>query len=144
MQRKLTKDLYAMKVIELTSSSDKQTLHDLISEHDIFRKIGGDYLVKAAFSFSEGSAHFFLMEYMRGGDLSTLLEKEVYLEEELARRYLAEIVLAIEHLHSFGIIHRDLKPVKAPVIQSNLVFDDQGHIKLTDFGLSLDKKNSKE
>jgi len=41
VQRKLTKDLYAMKVIELKSSLDKQVLHDLITEHEIFKKIGG-------------------------------------------------------------------------------------------------------
>lgn len=107
----MTKDLYAMKVVEITNSSDKEVLDDLITEHDIFRKIGGEHLVKAAFSFTEGSAHFFLMEYMKGGDLSKLLETEVYLEESLARNYIAEIVLALDHLHSFGIIHRDLKPV---------------------------------
>lgn len=51
------------------------------------------------------------MEYMKGGDFAQLLKEEVYLEEGRARHYIAEIVLAIEHLHSFGIIHRDLKPV---------------------------------
>lgn len=47
----------------------------------------------------------------------------------MAKFYLAEIVLAIEHLHNLNIIHRDLKP-------ANLVFDEKGHLKLTDFGLS--------
>lgn len=47
----------------------------------------------------------------------------------MAKFYLAEIVLAIEHLHNLNIIHRDLKP-------QNLVFDGNGHLKLTDFGLS--------
>jgi serine/threonine protein kinase len=47
---------------------------------------------------------------MPGGDFSKLLSEEVYLEEKVAKFYLAEIVLAIEHLHSFSVIHRDLKP----------------------------------
>ena len=51
------------------------------------------------------------------------------LEEEIAKFYLAEVVLALEYLHSKGIVHRDLKP-------DNLLLDGNGHIKLTDFGLS--------
>jgi len=51
------------------------------------------------------------------------------LEEKDAQYYLAEILLAIEHLHNAGIIHRDLKP-------ENIILDAKGHIKLTDFGLS--------
>ena len=69
---------------------------------------------------------------MPGGDLRKLLTKEVYFEEEAAKFYLAEIVLAIEHLHSYDIIHRDLKP-------ENLVIAGHGHLKLTDFGLSAIK-----
>jgi serine/threonine protein kinase len=70
-----------------------------------------------------------MMEFMPGGDLSKVLEEEVYLEEERAKYVIAEIVLAIEHLHRADIIHRDLKP-------ENLVIDERGHLKLTDFGLS--------
>ena len=58
-----------------------------------------------------------------------MLSEEVYFEEDKARFYLAEIILAIEHLHKYEIIHRDLKP-------ENLVIDRKGHLKLTDFGLS--------
>lgn len=85
--------------------------------------------MKAPFSFSEDSGHFFVLEYMPGGDLGRILEEEVYLEEHHAKFYIAEIVLAIEHLHNKKIIHRDLKP-------ENLVIDSEGHLKLTDFGLS--------
>jgi serine/threonine protein kinase len=66
---------------------------------------------------------------MAGGDLASLLDREVYLSENLAKFYIAEIVLALENLHALNIIHRDLKP-------QNLVFDNEGHLKLTDFGLS--------
>lgn len=85
--------------------------------------------MKAPFSFTEKDSQIFVMEFMPGGDLRQLLNEEVYFEEEAARFYLAEMVMAIEHLHNFSIIHRDLKP-------ENLVIDEKGHIKLTDFGLS--------
>jgi len=93
-------------------------------------------LVKAPFSFSEKDCHIFVMELMPGGDLRKLLTEEVYFEEEVAKFYLAEIVLAIEHLHSFDIIHRDLKP-------ENLVLDHEGYLKLTDYGLSAIKIEKK-
>lgn len=69
------------------------------------------------------------MEFMKGGDFSSLLEQVGSFDEDTARYYLAQIILALEHLHSKGIIHRDLKP-------DNILIDADGHIKLTDFGLS--------
>lgn len=99
------------------------------NEHEIFKQIAGDHLVRAPFAFSEREAHMFVLEYLPGGDLRRMIDDEVWFEEDKARFYLAEIVLAIEHLHKFDIIHRDLKP-------ENLVMDRDGHLKLTDFGLS--------
>ncbi len=66
--------------------------------------------MKAPFSFSEKECHIFVLEYLPGGDLRKMLDDEVYFEESKAQFYLAEIVLAIEHLHQSEIIHRDLKP----------------------------------
>ncbi|KAJ0736599.1 putative protein kinase AGC-MAST family [Helianthus annuus] len=69
------------------------------------------------------------MEYLNGGDLFSLLKNLGCLEENMARVYIAELVLALEYLHSLNVIHRDLKP-------DNLLIGPYGHIKLTDFGLS--------
>ena len=71
-----------------------------------------------------------VMEFMKGGDFSSLLEGcGGAFDEDTAKYYLAQIVLALEYLHSNGVIHRDLKP-------ENILVDSEGHIKLTDFGLS--------
>lgn len=70
-----------------------------------------------------------VMEYMRGGDFGNLLEKCGSFNLETSRFYLAHVVAALEHLHSRGIVHRDLKP-------ENMLIGSDGHIKLTDFGLS--------
>ena len=70
-----------------------------------------------------------VMEYMPGGDLESLLERLGCVNFESAKCYLAHIVQALEHLHQNGVVHRDLKP-------SNILIGADGHIKLTDFGLS--------
>jgi len=72
-----------------------------------------------------------VLEYMGGGDLLNLLiEKDVF-DEDFTRFYVAEMVLAIESCHKHGFIHRDIKP-------DNFLFDPEGHIKLSDFGLATD------
>ena len=68
------------------------------------------------------------MEYLGGGDLMTLLMKKDILTEEETRFYIAEILLALESVHTMNYIHRDLKP-------DNLLLDKDGHVKLSDFGL---------
>lgn len=78
-----------MKVIQIQDNWGEEE-HKLIrNEHETLRKIAGDHLVKAPFSFNEGCAHFFVLDYMPGGDLSQLLEEEVYFEEAEAKFYLA-------------------------------------------------------
>ncbi|TRY81559.1 hypothetical protein DNTS_012081 [Danionella cerebrum] len=72
---------------------------------------------------------YLILDFLRGGDLFTRLSKEVMFTEEDVKFYLAELALALDHLHGLGIIYRDLKP-------ENILLDDDGHIKLTDFGLS--------
>ena len=89
----------------------------------------GDFVVKAVFTFLHEQFICFIMEYMMGGDFAHAIEERGCLEDYEAKFYIAEVVLAIEYLHSLGIIHRDLKP-------DNLLLDSEGHVKLTDFGLS--------
>jgi serine/threonine protein kinase len=72
---------------------------------------------------------YLVMEYLIGGDLASLLQALNCFELVMTRKYVAEIVLALEYLHSIGIVHRDLKP-------DNILINDDGHLKLTDFGLS--------
>jgi len=99
------------------------------------------FVVKLFYTFQSKNNFYFVMEYLHGGDCFSLLQKLVCFPERLARQYIAESVLALEYLHSRGIIHRDLKP-------DNMLITKDGHIKLTDFGLSkmgfLDKEDERE
>lgn len=69
------------------------------------------------------------MDFAQGGELFFLLREEGQLSEKTVKFYVAQIVLALEHLHSLGIVYRDLKP-------ENILLDDDGNILLTDFGLA--------
>lgn len=80
---------------------------------------------------------YLVLDYLRGGDLFTRLNKEVMFTEEDVKFYLAELALALDHLHSLGIIYRDLKP-------ENILLDSGGHINLTDFGLSKEAVNEEK
>jgi len=77
------------------------------------------------------------MDFMPGGDFSEMLKKYERLDEPIAQFYLAELLQALHEFHSFGFVHRDVKP-------ENILLDENGHIKLADFGLSeLKREDSK-
>ena len=109
--------------------SDKKVTQFVLNEADILSKVNNDYLVRGVYTFQTEKYLYMVMEYMRGGDFANLLENVGAFDEQVARFYLAQIVLALEYLHSIDIIHRDLKP-------ENILIDGDGRIKLTDFGLS--------
>ncbi|CCA70022.1 related to CBK1-Serine/threonine protein kinase involved in cell wall biosynthesis [Serendipita indica DSM 11827] len=92
---------------------------------------GAEWIVRLFYSFQDRDHLYLVLEFMGGGDLLNLLiEKDVF-EEPFARFYIAEMILAIEQCHKQGFIHRDIKP-------DNFLFDPNGHIKLSDFGLATD------
>lgn len=70
-----------------------------------------------------------VMDFVGGGDFFSMLSREGSVPEDRARLYMAELILALDHLHSMGIVYRDLKP-------ENVLLNTDGHLKLTDFGLS--------
>eukprot|EP00004_Rigifila_ramosa_P025331 TRINITY_DN755_c0_g1_i1.p1 TRINITY_DN755_c0_g1~~TRINITY_DN755_c0_g1_i1.p1 ORF type:complete len:372 (-),score=89.18 TRINITY_DN755_c0_g1_i1:30-1145(-) len=104
------------------------------AERDLMVTANSRYLQETSFAqlsafFFDAQSLYLMMEYLPGGDMMTLLMKHDVLTEQQARFYIAETALAIDSIHSLGYIHRDLKP-------DNVLFDAQGHIKLSDFGLS--------
>ena len=91
-------------------------------------KAKSPWVVDLKFSFQDDKFLYLIMEFLAGGDFMTLLMKKDILSEEESRFYGAEMVLAIEDVHAMNYIHRDLKP-------DNILMDNDGHLKLTDFGL---------
>jgi len=128
-RKRNTRDLFAVKVLEKQKLVDKNVESFVMNERNILNQMTNEFIVRGVYSFQNNDCLFMVMEYMKGGDFSTLLEKVGSFDFEAAKFYLAHIVAALEYLHSNGIVHRDLKP-------DNILISDDGHLKLTDFGLS--------
>ncbi|XP_065908335.1 ribosomal protein S6 kinase 2 beta-like isoform X2 [Dysidea avara] len=120
--------LFAMKVLRKASLKVRDRVRTKM-ERDILSDVVHPFIVTLHYAFQTEGKLYLVLEFLRGGDLFTRLSKEVMFTEEDVKFYLAELALALDHLHSLGIIYRDLKP-------ENILLDSDGHIKLTDFGLS--------
>lgn len=107
----------------------KNAVESILAERDILISVRNPFVVRFFYSFTCKENLYLVMEFLNGGDLFSLMRTLGCLEEDMARVYIAELVLALEYLHSLNIIHRDLKP-------DNLLIGPDGHIKLSDFGLS--------
>lgn len=139
VKRKNTSDLYAMKVLGIKKEINRSELSKILNERDVFTRLNSPFCVSALTSFVYKALIFFVMEYVPGKDLffQVFEEEEIMFNSFILRNYLAEIVLGLKHLHQQGIIHRDIKP-------GNILVDKDGHLMLTDYGLSdLEKQSNK-
>jgi serine/threonine protein kinase len=100
-----------------------------LTERNVLGYINHPFIVGLHFAFQTSAKLCLVLDYCPGGDLSKYLRAEKKFSEQKAKYYLCEIILALEELHRRDIIYRDLKP-------DNVVLDESGHCKLTDFGLS--------
>ncbi|KAH9313805.1 hypothetical protein KI387_022432, partial [Taxus chinensis] len=128
-RKRATGDLFAIKVLRKVDMIRKNAVENILAERNILITVRNPFVVRFFYSFTCRDNLYLVMEYLNGGDLYSLLRNVGCLEEDVARIYIAELVLALEYLHSLGIVHRDLKP-------DNILIAHDGHIKLTDFGLS--------
>ncbi|XP_022916909.1 atypical protein kinase C isoform X2 [Onthophagus taurus] len=129
VELKKTKRIYAMKVIKKALVTDDEDIDWVQTEKHVFETASNHpFLVGLHSCFQTPSRLFFVIEFVRGGDLMFHMQRQRRLPEEHARFYAAEISLALHFLHSKGIIYRDLK-------LDNVLLDHEGHIKLTDYGM---------
>lgn len=133
--RKLTgidrNKLYAMKVLKKsTICQKKKTAEHTKTERQVLESIKrSPFLVTMHYAFQTDSKLHIILDYVSGGELFTHLYNKEHFTEDEVRIYIAEIIVALEQLHKLGIIYRDIK-------LENILIDSDGHIVLTDFGLS--------
>jgi len=121
--------IYAMKILKKEMVIKRKQFEHTLSERRILETIDHPYIVSLRFAFQTEHKLYMVFDFFNGGELYHYLSEGGRFSEDRARFYAAEIVLGLEYLHARGIVYRDLKP-------ENLILDSEGHIRITDFGLS--------
>ncbi|XP_075779599.1 rho-associated protein kinase 2 isoform X5 [Pelodiscus sinensis] len=129
VRHKISQKVYAMKLLskfEMIKRSDSAFFWE---ERDIMAFANSPWVVQLFCAFQDDRYLYMVMEYMPGGDLVNLMSN-YDVPEKWAKFYTAEVVLALDAIHSMGLIHRDVKP-------DNMLLDKYGHVKLADFGTCM-------
>ncbi|KAJ3222864.1 serine/threonine protein kinase psk1, partial [Chytriomyces hyalinus] len=130
VRRRATDEIFAMKVLKkATLVIHTKTVEHTKNERSILSQVAHNFIVKLHYAFQTPDKLFLILQYAPGGNLFRHLSIQRMFHEDTAAFYIGELLLAIDHLHSLGIIYRDLKP-------ENVLLDAEGHVLLTDFGLS--------
>lgn len=126
---KETGEIFAVKKMKKTEMIKKNQALHIRTEKDVLAEAQNPWIVGLNYSFQDEDFLYLVMDYAPGGDLMNLLMVKDILPENEVKFYAAELVMAIESMHKMNYIHRDLKP-------DNVLIDKDGHLKLSDFGLS--------
>mmetsp|Transcript_8783 Transcript_8783/g.23071 ORF Transcript_8783/g.23071 Transcript_8783/m.23071 type:complete len:1096 (-) Transcript_8783:171-3458(-) len=128
VRKRRTGKLYALKVLVKKNMRRSGDARRAISESAAMQEIKHPFVVTLHFAFQDSNHIYFVLEFVGGGDLYSHLERQTF-PEEWAQIYIAEIAMAIAHVHSHDFVYRDLKP-------ENILVAHDGHLKLADFGLA--------
>ena len=129
VQFKKTNKLYAMKSLKKDVLLDEDQVENTLLEKDILQSINYPFLVRMEFCFQTEERIYFILPFIRGGELFKHLRQNKYFPEEKVKFYAAIIGLSLEYLHKKGIVYRDIKP-------ENILLDEDGYLKLVDFGMA--------
>eukprot|EP01121_Diplochlamys_sp_Union-15-3_P005574 TRINITY_DN1590_c0_g1_i2.p1 TRINITY_DN1590_c0_g1~~TRINITY_DN1590_c0_g1_i2.p1 ORF type:complete len:547 (-),score=114.28 TRINITY_DN1590_c0_g1_i2:73-1539(-) len=135
VRKKDTQEIFAMKKMNKDFMIEKNQLAHARAERDAMVEHDDPGIVSLYYSFQDADFLYFVMEFLPGGDMMNLLIREDTFTEDATRFYMAELILAVQHVHERGYIHRDLKP-------DNILIDAKGHLKLSDFGLCTSSHES--
>ena len=129
-----TKQVFAIKQLNKQFLINQKQIKYAIGECKILRYLRHPFIIKMSYAFQTPKNLYMVLELCPNGDLMTHLSERSRFAESVARFYIAETILAVEHLHSMDIVYRDLKP-------ENILVDRAGHIRLADFGLAKENVN---
>ncbi|ODV88548.1 hypothetical protein CANCADRAFT_124337 [Tortispora caseinolytica NRRL Y-17796] len=120
---------YAIKVLKKAQVVKMKQVEHTNDERRMLKLVEHPFLIRMWGTFQDSKNLFMVMDYIEGGELFSLLRKSQRFPNPVAKFYAAEVVMALDYLHSNNIIYRDLKP-------ENILLDKSGHIKITDFGFA--------
>lgn len=126
---KKTNSIFALKEMSKTRIIDKKCENTILLERDLLSKMNHPFIVNMHFSFQDLNSLYLVMDLITGKDLRYHLAKLKQFTCEQSKFFLACTILGLEYLHFNKILHRDIKP-------DNLVLDNMGYVKITDFGIS--------
>lgn len=127
-----TKEKLALKVIEKKTVYESDDAYRHALDERLVLQLAGQhpYILKLRYAFQNSKRLFLITEYCAGGDLFDCMDKRAMpLDEKVAKIVAAQVLLALQHIHSFGVVYRDLK-------LENILLDVNGHVRIADFGLS--------
>ncbi|KAG9046592.1 hypothetical protein FS837_004011 [Tulasnella sp. UAMH 9824] len=129
VKKKDTQRIYALKTIRKAHIASRPgEITHILAERTVLALVNNPFIVPLKFSFQNPDKLYLVMSFVNGGELFYHLQREGKFDQNRSRFYAAELLCALEHLHSFNVIYRDLKP-------ENILLDYTGHIALCDFGL---------
>lgn len=128
-QDKGTSSFYALKILTMSQVIKLKQVEHVINERDILREVSHPFIVSLLWSYKDSHCLYMLFPYICGGELFSHLRQSGKFHPSAAQFYAAEIVSALEYLHTLSIIYRDLKP-------ENLLIGKDGHLIITDFGFA--------
>jgi len=133
VEHKRSGKIYAMKVLKKKNIIERNQVEHTKMEREVLRLSTHPFCVSLRFAFQTSKKLYLVMDFYRGGELFFHLQRVQRFPEKTVRLMLAEVTLAIGHLHNYNIIYRDLKP-------ENILIDKDGHLALTDFGMTKQLK----
>jgi len=129
--------LYVMKSMRKDQLITDKLVENIIVERNILLLNQCQFILDLSFYVQTSERVYFITPFIRGGDLFHKLKNDMFLSEELVKFYGAQIAIAIQHLHDLGFAYRDLKP-------ENILIDEDGYLKLCDFGASIKIKGTQK
>ena len=121
---------YIMKSMRKDQLISENIIDNILVERNILIEGNCEFLLTLSYFFQTPERIYYVCPFIKGGDLFHKLKTDIFFKEDLARFYAAQVAVALQHLHEMDITYRDLKP-------ENILIDEDGYIKLCDFGSSI-------
>ena len=126
---KKNNEFFALKEMSKVKIIDRRSEISIMSERNLLSKLHHSFIVNMYFAFQDFYNLYLVMDLLTGGDLRFHIAHKKVFTESQTKFFIANMLLALDYIHSQNIIHRDIKP-------ENLVLEKKGYLRITDFGVA--------